>query len=142
MSWQRWLVMAQESEVAAGLLAGNGIFRPAASRYYYAAFQAATAMLHYQGKLAPPIIEGIRWEHWGHDKTPKMISDNLKEIIPSQVKRRDLRGKLELLYRMRLFADYATQEVITKKQLYLLKRNARFIVKVALQTTGGLENKR
>lgn len=52
-AWQLWQEMARVSKEAAQLAETGGCLRPAASRYYYAAYQAVTALLLYQG-LKPP----------------------------------------------------------------------------------------
>jgi len=37
-AWEKWWIMAQDSQEAAQVLAEQGHNRPSASRYYYAAY--------------------------------------------------------------------------------------------------------
>ena len=73
--WQLWQDMARESEQAARLAEDGGCPRSAASRYYYAAYQAVTALLLYRG-LTPP--EGR--EAWSHEDTPLSCRDQLRAL--------------------------------------------------------------
>lgn len=53
-AWEIWLRMAQGSLAAARLLAAQGEARSSASRAYYAAYQAVTAILLYHN-MTPPV---------------------------------------------------------------------------------------
>lgn len=100
--WQLWQDMARESEQAGRLAEDGGCPRSAASRYYYAAYQAATALLLYR-HLTPP--EGR--EAWGHFDTPALLQDQLRALTRSADLRNDLTRRLRELYRLRLDADYS-----------------------------------
>lgn len=67
-AWQAWLEMARESQEAAQQAEANGHFRSAASRYYYAAYQAVTALLLYRRVPTPEDRQA-----WSHDQTPDLI---------------------------------------------------------------------
>lgn len=75
--WQSWREMAQESEKAARLAEADGCLRSAASRYYYAAYQAATALLLYRG-LTPPAER----EAWSHENTPQLMWEQMEPHHP------------------------------------------------------------
>lgn len=52
-AWEQWLAMTREASETAQLAEAAGHLRSAGSRYYYAAYQAVTAMLHYRGAAGP-----------------------------------------------------------------------------------------
>ena len=62
-----WLAMARESLMATDAALAVRAWRPAASRAYYAAYQAATAMLIHAGVTPPKIGKELReaWPHGG-----------------------------------------------------------------------------
>ena len=122
--WQLWQDMARESEQAARLAEDGGCPRSAASRYYYAAYQAATALLLYQGFPPPAGREG-----WSHAETPELVRDQIR-TIRSRNKRYDLASRLTDLYRLRLRADYQAGQPVRASQLPEAGRDARYILKV------------
>ena len=125
-AWQLWQEMARMSEEAARLAEAGGCLRPAASRYYYAAYQAVTALLLYQG-LKPP--EGR--EAWSHEDTPALLQDQLQTLIRSRDRRDDLAARLKELYRRRLTADYQGTRSVDATQVIKAGRDVRFILRVA-----------
>ncbi len=124
-AWRLWQEMARESEEAARLAEAGGCLRPAASRYYYAAYQAATALLLYRG-LTPPLGR----EAWNHEDTPALLQDQLRTLIRSRDKRNDLAARLVDLYRVRIIADYQGRRVVSLSRLAEAGRDARYILRV------------
>jgi len=124
-AWRLWQEMARESEEAARLAEAGGCLRPAASRYYYAAYQAATALLLYRG-LTPPLGR----EAWNHEDTPALLQDQLRTLIRSRDKRNDLAARLVDLYRVRIIADYQGRRVVSLSRLAGAGRDARYILRV------------
>lgn len=123
--WQLWQDMAHESEQAARLAEDGGCPRSAASRYYYAAYQAATALLLYQGLIPPEGREG-----WTHLDTPTLLRDQVR-TIRSRDSRCDVAARRVDLYRLRLRADYQGDEPVQADQLPEAGRDARYVLKVA-----------
>lgn len=99
--WRQWQIMAQESEKAARAAEAEGCLRSAASRYYYAAYQAATALLVYRG-LTPPQDR----QAWPHDLTPDLVVEQLEPLLRSRDRRNDMARRLRELYKRRVVADY------------------------------------
>ena len=75
-AWENWWRMAQGSLTAAQVLEQQGEYRSGASRAYYAAYQAVTALLLY-AKQTPP--EGR--EAWSHEVTPDLVKNLPKAIL-------------------------------------------------------------
>ena len=97
-----FLRKARESLASAEADLGGERFNSAASRGYYAAFQAAISLL---------IRHGIqrRGRSWDHRFVMSEVSGKLiarREVLPAQ-----FAGKLELLLTSRLVADYAEVDV-------------------------------
>lgn len=124
-AWRLWQDMARESEEAARLAEAGGCLRPAASRYYYAAYQAVTALLLYRG-LTPPLDR----EAWNHEDTPALLQDQLRTLIRSRDKRNDLAARLVDLYRVRIIANYQGRRVVSLSRLAGAGRDARYILRV------------
>ncbi len=122
-AWEKWWRMAQGSLAAAQALGPLGEFRSAASRAYYAAYQAATALLLYTKRVPP---EGR--EAWGHEATPDLLNDTPSAVL-SLTTRRSLTKRLEELYQVRLVADYRGEEDVTAAALRDTVRSAAFIIK-------------
>ena len=99
-AWKQWLLMARGSLIAAQSLAIQGEVRSSVSRAYYAAYQAATALLLYARQLPP---EGR--EAWSHEVTPNLLESLPLKTLRSQTQR-DLTERLQALYELRLSADY------------------------------------
>ena len=124
-AWENWLQMAQGSLAAAQLLAAQGETRSSASRAYYAAYQAVTAILLYHGMTPPEDREA-----WSHDATPDLIRRLVPTII-RQDTRRDIARRLRACYDLRLTADYIGAAEVTASELKIALKDASFIVGVA-----------
>ncbi len=124
-AWELWRAMAREASETAQMAEAAGHFRSAASRYYYAAYQAVTALLLYQG-LMPPIGA----EAWSHTSTPALLNENTASLIASRDRRTDLAARLGELYRLRLDADYVAVNRVSRSRLAAGRRDARFIIKI------------
>lgn len=118
--------MAQESEKAARLAESEDCFRSAASRYYYAAYQAATALLVYRGLTVPADREA-----WSHPDTPLLVQTELRMLIPSRNRRNDVASRLRDLYDFRVDADYIASRTILQGSVTVARRKAGFILSVA-----------
>lgn len=130
--WQGWLDMADKSLYSAGQLLKVDS-RSSASRYYYASYQAISCLLIYAG-VAPPADR----EAWSHADTPNMLVVHLARIIPNLDNRNDMRNRLERLYKVRISADYISQDDVSSK-LDLIRKDAEFLVKV---TKGVVDRRR
>ena len=128
-AWQLWWEMACESEAAARQAEADGHLRSSASRYYYAAYQAVTALLLYRG-MTPPAER----EAWGHIETPPLLRDYLRSLIRLRDKRSDLAARLVDLYRLRLAADYESHSLVDAAKITRAARDAGYILKI----TGGI----
>jgi uncharacterized protein (UPF0332 family) len=129
--WRQWFAMAQQSYNAAVVLSNDKDFvRSAASRYYYAGYQAMTALLLYSGQT-PPIVDGVERESWNHDVTPQMLLDNLNLILRERNSRYQIRSKLQELYKVRIYADYAGSQPIAPERLKAVRKESHYLLKVA-----------
>ncbi len=124
-AWERWLVMAREASETAQLAEVAGHLRSAASRYYYAAYQAATALLLYRGLIPPAGVEA-----WSHFLTPTLLGEETQTLIKSRGRRTDLATRLRDLYELRITADYRAEGEIAQNQIAAARRDAGFILKV------------
>ena len=124
-AWELWMTIARESSEAAQNAVAAGHLRSAASRYYYAAYQAVTALLLYRG-LMPP----VELEAWSHFLTPTLLKEETGTLIVSRDRRSDLARRLNELYRLRLVADYVASGRISQDQISAAHRDAGFILKV------------
>ena len=124
-AWTRWLQMARGSLAAAQALAVQGEARSSASRAYYAAYQAVTAILLYHN-MTPPVDR----EAWSHDATPDLIR-RLASITINQDTRKDVARRLVDCYQLRLTADYIGATEVGKTELKAALKNASYIVGVA-----------
>lgn len=122
--------MAQESLQSARVLLGNGSARPAASRTYYAGYQAATAMLHQNGGLMPPTINGVQREGWGHEQTPDLLVDHSSNL-PLRRRKSEMSSKLKTLYRLRISSDYISRDKVAVADVSEAISMAGQIVKAA-----------
>ena len=116
-AWKLWLAMAREASQTAQLAEAAGHLRSAASRYYYAAYQAVTALLLYQG-LMPPVGA----EAWSHTSTPALLNEGTASLIASRYRRNDLAARLGELYRLRLDADYIGTNRVSRSRLAAARR--------------------
>ncbi len=124
-AWELWREMARESEEAARLAEGAGCLRSAASRYYYAGYQAVTALLLYRG-LTPPIDR----EAWNHEDTPYLVEAQMSPLVKNRQQRKDIVFRLRALYRRRIAADYSGLVIIPEDQVIKAGRDARYILRV------------
>lgn len=118
--------MARESLRAAYLLEVGNCWRPSASRYYYAAYQAVTAVLLYLGRTPPEDREA-----WSHEVTPQMIQEHFTQVVRSRRKRNDLVSQLDYLYKLRVYADYISNQQVGEEKIKIVSKYARHIVRVA-----------
>lgn len=124
-AWKRWLLMARGSLAAAQVLAVQGEARSSASRAYYAAYQAVTAMLLYHG-MTPPVDR----EAWSHEATP----DLFWRLSPTTIKqdtRKDIALRLTVCYELRLIADYISIVEVREAALKAALKDASFMIGVA-----------
>ncbi len=124
-AWERRWNMAQGSLAAAQLLAKEGEVRSSASRAYYAAFQAVTALLLYHGMTPPEDREA-----WSHEATPDLIRRLASTTIKQDV-RRDIAQRLAACYELRVVADYVGIAEVTAFELKGALKDASFIARVA-----------
>lgn len=117
--------MAQESLEAGGKIMDTSP-RSSASRFYYASYQAMTALLRYKGDLTPSQDR----EAWNHEDTPNMVVAHLAHLIPQRGRREDLKNRLRLLYKIRISADYISADDV-QTHLGKVRKDAEFLVKVA-----------
>ncbi len=125
-AWELWMAMARESSETAQGAEADRHLRSAASRYYYAAYQAVTALLHYRGATVPAGRQA-----WGHDQTPDLIVDQLAPLLKARDKRNNLARRLERLYKTRIIADYMADTPIRVEGLESVRRDSNYILKVA-----------
>ena len=128
--WEQWIKMAQESLEAANQMESIAP-RSAVSRYYYAAFQAMTALLHRRGTHPPEGREA--WNHTGDGSTPELVEIELNTLIRNRDKRKDMSRRLKTLYLVRVSADYYSQDDVETK-LARVGKDAEFLGKVATDT--------
>lgn len=124
-AWELWWNIAQGSLAAAQLLAKEGEVRSSASRAYYAAYQAVTALLLYYGMTLPNDHEA-----WSHEATPDLIR-RLSGTIISEDARKDIKQRLEACYELRIVADYIGQVNVEEAKLKVSVKDAAFIAKLA-----------
>lgn len=113
--WEEWFAAAKDS-LSGARVCEREAFRSAASRYYYAAYHAATAILHYLEVTPPAHAPGDAEarEAWSHAVTPVLLERHLEKYEVNAAARRRLRQKMELLYRARIDADYHPAVPITR----------------------------
>jgi hypothetical protein len=127
--WLDWLAAADDSLIA-GRITEQAASRSAASRYYYASYQAATAILLYLG-LTPPGVQadGEMRGAWNHALTPVLLESSVERVGANATARRELRRKIALLYKVRIKADYHPAERI--ERIDEIRRSAEGVVKYA-----------
>jgi len=124
--------MAQGSNEAGQMLQRlPHLWRRALACFYYAAYQASTAMLHHSGGVEPPVVDGIQRESWSHAVTPDMVRDNLRDLIGSRSLRLRLGSELAEMYKWRVIADYTAQGQIPSGAVEKSRRFAGLSVKCA-----------
>ena len=90
--WEEWLAAAEDSLSGARLCDPDAL-RSAASRYYYAAYHAATAILHYLEVTPPAHAPGDAEarEAWSHVLTLVLLERHLEKYGTNPSARRKLR---------------------------------------------------
>ena len=131
--------MARESALAAEKAADAGLSRSAASRYYYAAYQAISAVLLYL-RIMPPVDR----EAWSHESTPDLLIDHFAPVLKDKWRRRRMAERLRKLYKIRVDADYVSANEVGK-HLQSVRQDAEFILRWAVYTiesgsAGGAEH--
>lgn len=121
--YEKWLVMARQSFETADLSKNSGDMRSAASRYYYAAYQAVTELFLYRG-LTPPAGR----EAWSHDETPDIMVNDLSPLIRARDTRNDLSVRLISLYDLRVIADYRASKTLDDEEAKEARKDAGFIL--------------
>lgn len=98
---------------AARLLTENSFFDSAASRAYYATYLSAWHTLDVLGISAPDDTrDGNRY--WRHDAFPNRLCEEYGLIGPAQI------SKWQLLYQLRIKADYYPDEITQEEAKYAL----------------------
>ena len=123
--WEKWWNRAADSLEAAILLQKSGHGHSAVSRGYYAAYQAAPAVLLYQ-KLTPPSLEDR--EAWTHQATPTLLKTTQGSFW-TQNKRNDLSARLSVLYLLRVRADYKMKTDIDEAVFAKAVKEAAIVVR-------------
>ena len=127
-AWERWWNMAQGSLKAAQELEVFGEHRSSVSRAYYAAYQAATALLLYARQIPPAGREA-----WSHEATPELVTELPGTILAASTAQA-VRKRLSSLYDLRLIADYQSRKDVDELVLRPALRDAAFINKIANTT--------
>ena len=125
-----WLAMAKESLRGAQAAMQVQAWRSSVSRSYYAAYQAATAMLLHAGER-PPIVEQRRRGSWSHVATPEMVKENLKGLMRDRRSRLRAADTLKSLYRLRVQSDYVSGGAVAASEAGTALREARIFVTTA-----------
>ena len=129
-SWNKWLNSAVESLEAALVLEQHGFLRSSASRGYYAAYQAATALLLYSRQRPP---EGR--EAWSHDLTPDLLQ-RIPGAFWNQDRKNDASARLADLYKLRIVADYKFGGNISDSELNTALKSASYTVRIVAKVIG------
>ena len=123
-AWEKWWKMAQDSLASALLLQQHGQDRASASRSYYSAYQAATALLLYQNLIPPQGREA-----WSHDLTPDLLRNIPGKLLKTNISK-DIALRLEGAYDLRLIADYISGVQVDEVKLKVSLKSVGFIYKV------------
>lgn len=130
-AWERWWLMAHGSLAASKLLIDGGQFRSSASRSYYAAYQASSAVLLYMGTTPPEDREA-----WSHEATPGLLRQRLGPVL-TRSQCFDMARRLGLLYKLRVEADYISIDGAESKTAAAALKDASFMVKVVREILAG-----
>jgi uncharacterized protein (UPF0332 family) len=104
-----WLELAAASRRAASMLIVEGYYRSAISRAYYAVYSKVTHELVRDGVTMPPDREGP-----AHATVRTLIEKNLKSL--SRERRLALSGMVNVLYMMRVVADYSPSASVDSRE--------------------------
>lgn len=130
--WQDWRALARDSETAARNAEAEGHLRSSVSRYYYAAYQAVSAVLLFRG-ITPPTGR----EAWSHAVTPQMIKDHLQRFLPSTTDTEKSANDLSTLYKLRVSADYVTSDQIGSQEIADARQYAEAVIQIAVDNLPG-----
>jgi len=123
LSWQQWMNKSQASITAARNSLAAGDLAAAASRAYFAAFQAVSGALIKRG-YQPNMATG----NWGHLGTQNQFSVLIRQIRSKQRRLRQAREKFTNLYLTRPIADYGDDSKLTVNVVEQSVREAGQIV--------------
>ena len=113
---------------AGGVTLSAQCYRSSASRYYYAAYQIASAVLLYLG-LQPPAGR----EAWSHEATPELLRETLvQRRILSRGEGNRLKSRLEVLYTLRVIADYVPTRPVTATDAEAARRDVGIVRRTLL----------
>ena len=127
-----WIEMAKESLESGKVLQRHGLRRSAASRFYFAAYQATTALLIHDGQTPPSDREG-----WAHEDTPRMLGDHLKRYAkPGSVTWLEVSNRLRQLRDTRVDADYYSSKPVSEASMVEIERWSGHLVKNAAILVG------
>lgn len=128
-----WKEMAEHSLKSTDHLLADtdeAFVRSTISRAYYAAYQAATAMLNAAGNT-PPTVKGVQREGWDHTQTPDMLRTSLWNLPITPERRRRMRTELGELYKMRCASDYESAQTLTVPHSKKARQYAGRMIKAA-----------
>lgn len=121
----KWLESARRSQGAARLLHGNATFvRSSVSRYYFAAYAAAHAVLLHLGKTPP---QQGNWSHKGLPDVLRTVLTAIARVDNSAAYSQMLRT----LYDLRVVADYGAGLTLDATLLESARRDSGRVVKLA-----------
>lgn len=123
-----WLSLAQESLASADLLRRRGHARPAASRFYYAAYQASHAIL-----LCTPAQTDLPDRgNWDHAATMNGVVAVLRRYAAvSENTGRMIRVRLAKAYSARVQSDYAPDHQVREEHVVESRTAAASLVALA-----------
>jgi uncharacterized protein (UPF0332 family) len=131
-TWELWLELARESFETGWTCGQANRFRSAVARFYFAAYQAATAILLYRKQIPP-----VGREAWSHEITPDMLMQHLGEQVSRQEDRRRLSNHLRDLRDARIISDYVATQSVTAADGLQARESAEEILRIAASITRG-----
>lgn len=123
---ETYLLKARQSLAAAESEIANGRYNSSGSRAYYAAFQAAVALLIENG-TSP------RGNSWEHKYVLSEFSGTLitrRNVVPDRFK-----GSLSTLLELRIVADYKERS-LSRREALEMHREAAELVRAAAEQLG------
>lgn len=133
----QWLAAAQENAEAATILMDR-FPRAAISRYYYAAFGAAHAIVIARKETPPRSSEGNP-RNWKHSAIQNLLETNLATKHPQLRKDEAVQFRLHLqaAWQIRLQADYSIIDVVSESDAKRTRENAVSILQLATEIING-----
>lgn len=122
-AWEKWWRRALDSLDAANLLQAHGHSYSVVSRSYYAAYQAASAVLLYLKTTLPENREA-----WSHEETPELLRQRLRTLL-ERGQCNDLSDRLGILYKLRIDADYKMTAALTDTAVTEAIKSAAYFVR-------------